>query len=119
MTIAPWIPADWTAPAGVVAGCTTRQGGVSEGRYATLNIGEHVGDAAERAIPQITCVGKGEFQGGAVGEWVRGKGQEVSVCICAERQLLLVGCGFCCFQNECLEAVELVAQILAVLFDPT
>ena len=48
MTIAPWIPADWTAPAGVVAGCTTRQGGVSEGRYATLNIGEHVGDAAER-----------------------------------------------------------------------
>ncbi len=48
MTTAPWILADWTAPAGVVAGCTTRQGGVSEGPYASLNIGQHVGDVAER-----------------------------------------------------------------------
>lgn len=39
-----WIRADWPAPANVRAGATTRNGGVSEGRYASLNLGEHVGD---------------------------------------------------------------------------
>ena len=39
-----WIAADWPAPAGVIAGCSTRQGGVSKGRYASLNLGAHVGD---------------------------------------------------------------------------
>jgi len=39
-----WIPADWPAPPGVVAGCTTRFGGVSEGTYASLNLGAHTGD---------------------------------------------------------------------------
>lgn len=40
-----WIKADWPAPAGIIAGCTTRAGGVSAGRYAALNLGDHVGDA--------------------------------------------------------------------------
>lgn len=44
MTAASWIHADWPAPQGVVAGCSTRIGGVSRGRYASLNLGEHVGD---------------------------------------------------------------------------
>ena len=35
----------WTAPSGVYALCTTRAGGVSGGRYATLNLASHVGDA--------------------------------------------------------------------------
>lgn len=35
----------WTAPSGVYALCTTRAGGVSRGRYATLNLASHVGDA--------------------------------------------------------------------------
>jgi len=39
-----WIPADWAAPAGVIAGCTVRSGGVSAGRYRSLNLGAHVGD---------------------------------------------------------------------------
>ncbi len=39
-----WIAADWPAPAGIVAGCSARQGGVSKGRYASLNLGAHVGD---------------------------------------------------------------------------
>jgi YfiH family protein len=39
-----WIPADWQAPPGVVAGCTTRVGGSSDGIYASLNLGAHVGD---------------------------------------------------------------------------
>jgi YfiH family protein len=48
------IPADWPAPPGVRAVATTRAGGVSAGRYATLNLGDHVGDepaavAANRA----------------------------------------------------------------------
>ena len=44
MTSLMWIPADWPAPDGVVAGCSTRRCGVSEGRYASLNLGDHVGD---------------------------------------------------------------------------
>jgi len=35
---------DWPAPAGVRAATTTRHGGVSLGRYAALNLGDHVGD---------------------------------------------------------------------------
>jgi len=41
-----WIVPDWPLPAGVHALCTTRDGGVSEGPYASLNLGDHVGDAA-------------------------------------------------------------------------
>jgi len=39
-----WIPANWPAPANIIAGCTTRTGGVSAAPYASLNLGEHVGD---------------------------------------------------------------------------
>ncbi|MEO8102002.1 MAG: peptidoglycan editing factor PgeF [Betaproteobacteria bacterium] len=35
---------DWPLPAGVKALFTTRQGGVSAGKYASLNLGAHVGD---------------------------------------------------------------------------
>lgn len=40
-----WIDADWPAPAGVRAGCSTRIGGCSQGEYAGLNLAHHVGDA--------------------------------------------------------------------------
>lgn len=44
MTVA-WIPAEWPLPvSGVVAGTTLRRGGVSSGAYASLNLGDHVGD---------------------------------------------------------------------------
>lgn len=39
-----FIPADWPAPQGIVAGTTLRQGGVSRGVYASLNLGAGVGD---------------------------------------------------------------------------
>lgn len=42
-----WIVPEWPVPAGVHAVCTTRDGGVSAGPYASLNLGDHVGDAAE------------------------------------------------------------------------
>ncbi|RZL96024.1 MAG: peptidoglycan editing factor PgeF [Variovorax sp.] len=35
---------DWPAPAGVRAACSTRTGGVSQGRFRSLNLGDHVGD---------------------------------------------------------------------------
>ncbi|MDM0013701.1 peptidoglycan editing factor PgeF [Variovorax sp. J22P168] len=35
---------DWPAPPGVHALCTTREGGVSAGSFASLNLGGHVGD---------------------------------------------------------------------------
>lgn len=42
-----WIVPDWPAPAKVRAVSTTRLGGVSTGVYASLNLGLHVGDAAQ------------------------------------------------------------------------
>ncbi len=39
---------DWPAPPGVVAVSTTRLGGVSEGIYRSLNLGDHVGDRPEK-----------------------------------------------------------------------
>jgi len=38
---------DWPAPERVRACVTTREGGVSEAPYASLNLGNHVGDSAE------------------------------------------------------------------------
>ncbi len=35
---------DWPAPANVRAAVSTRQGGVSQGAYGSLNLGSHVGD---------------------------------------------------------------------------
>ncbi len=42
-----WIPANWAAADGVVAGTTLRHGGVSEGSYRSLNLGARSGDDAE------------------------------------------------------------------------
>ena len=42
-----WLVPHWPAPPNVRAVCTTRDGGVSLGRYESLNLGDHVGDAAE------------------------------------------------------------------------
>jgi YfiH family protein len=39
-----WLIPLWPAPPRVRAVCTTRQGGASTGRYASLNLGLHVGD---------------------------------------------------------------------------
>jgi len=39
-----WLVPDWPAPSNVRAVCTTRDGGVSLGRYRSLNLGDHVGD---------------------------------------------------------------------------
>lgn len=41
-----WIIPDWPAPAHVKAATTLRTGGVSEGTFASLNLGAHVGDDA-------------------------------------------------------------------------
>lgn len=43
-----WITPDWPAPARVRAFATTRHGGVSEGEYASLNLGTSSGDDAGR-----------------------------------------------------------------------
>lgn len=41
-----WIDADWPAPPGIRAGCSTRIGGYSQGAFAGLNLAHHVGDDA-------------------------------------------------------------------------
>jgi polyphenol oxidase len=41
-----WIVPDWPLPPGLQAICTTRHGGVSDGPFASLNLGDHVGDDA-------------------------------------------------------------------------
>jgi polyphenol oxidase len=38
----------WPAPPGVRAACSTRAGGVSQGPYESLNLGDHVGDDPSR-----------------------------------------------------------------------
>jgi YfiH family protein len=52
-----WILPDWPAPASVRGLATTRRGGVSGGVFASLNLGEHVGDdpAAVAANREILC----------------------------------------------------------------
>lgn len=44
---ADWITPDWPALPRVRAVATTRSGGVSAGVYASLNLGDHVGDVSE------------------------------------------------------------------------
>ncbi|SEL55843.1 conserved hypothetical protein [Variovorax sp. YR750] len=39
-----WLVPEWPAPPNVRAVCTTREGGVSTGRYRSFNLGDHVGD---------------------------------------------------------------------------
>jgi polyphenol oxidase len=43
-----WLVPQWPAPPQVRAVCTTRSGGVSQGAYESLNLGDHVGDAPGR-----------------------------------------------------------------------
>lgn len=58
MTINPrWITPDWPAPRRVRAFVTTRTGGVSEGEYATLNLGLSSGDDPERVAHNRALVG--------------------------------------------------------------
>jgi YfiH family protein len=45
-----WMTPDWPAPATVRALSTFRGGGVSEGRYVSLNLGSHVSDAAVAVV---------------------------------------------------------------------
>jgi YfiH family protein len=52
-----WIVPNWPAPGNVSACVTTRNGGVSQGPYHSLNLGDHVGDdpqsvAQNRALLQ-------------------------------------------------------------------
>jgi len=42
-----WIEASWPARPGVIAGTTTRIGGVSTGSFESLNLATHVGDDAD------------------------------------------------------------------------
>ncbi|MTW20187.1 peptidoglycan editing factor PgeF [Allochromatium palmeri] len=51
------IEPDWPAPASVRACVTTRLGGVSQGAFASLNLGDHVGDDPERVARnrEILC----------------------------------------------------------------
>ena len=45
----PWLIPEWPAPPGVRAFATTRNGGISQPPYASLNLGDHVGDC-RRAV---------------------------------------------------------------------
>ena len=60
-----WIVPDWPAPPNVRSLLTTRKGGVSHGQYASLNLGQHVGDdpqavATNRARVSERLAGAGE-----------------------------------------------------------
>ena len=64
-----FIQPDWPAPRSVHALSTTRQSGVSIGPYASLNLGEHVGDD-----PQAVAANRKRVQrelGHAVPRWLK------------------------------------------------
>lgn len=61
-----WLIPDWPAPDGIGALCTTRQAGHSLAPYASLNLGDHVGDdplavAANRATLRQTMPARPVF----------------------------------------------------------
>lgn len=45
-----WIIPEWPAPANVRACMTTRSGGVSQGPYQSLNLGDHVDDEPQNVV---------------------------------------------------------------------
>jgi YfiH family protein len=45
-----WLEPEWPAPPGVRALSTFRSGGVSTARYASLNLGDHVGDSLQAVV---------------------------------------------------------------------
>ncbi|ASK28113.1 multi-copper polyphenol oxidoreductase [Neisseria chenwenguii] len=51
-----FLRAEWPAPANVKTLITTRNGGVSEGVYASLNLGSHVGDLPEHVAQNRALV---------------------------------------------------------------
>lgn len=51
-----FLQADWPAPANVKTLITTRKGGVSEGVFASLNVGSHVGDKPEHVAENRAIV---------------------------------------------------------------
>lgn len=53
----PLIVPEWPAPANVQAFATTRNGGVSDGPYASLNLGTHVGDDPQAVAENRARVG--------------------------------------------------------------
>ena len=46
---------NWPAPANVKAAVSTRLGGYSEGCYASLNVGDHVGDNEQHVLQNRAC----------------------------------------------------------------
>ena len=51
-----WLIPQWPAPATVRALCTLREGGVSDGAYASLNLATHVGDDPAAVLRNRTLV---------------------------------------------------------------
>ncbi len=52
-----WLQADWPAPANVYAGTSQRQGGSSQGTYASLNLAMHVGDDNQKVAENRSRLG--------------------------------------------------------------
>lgn len=50
-----WLTPVWPAPVNVRAVCSTRDGGVSTGPYAGLNLGDHVGDHSSAVANNRQC----------------------------------------------------------------
>ena len=53
-----FIVPDWPAPSGVGCLVTTRRGGVSQGAFASLNLGDHVGDDPDAVAANRRIVGR-------------------------------------------------------------
>ena len=93
-----WLAPHWPVSGSVRAVCTTRAGGVSAGRYESLNLGDHVGDdpvavAINRQRVQAAIGARPVFMQQVHGLHVQtlyessAEGMQADACITAERNL--------------------------------
>lgn len=78
---------DWPAPPGVRAASTTRLGGLSQGPFASLNLGDHVGDDPEHVAHNRALV-RTRLELPAEPLWLR----QVHGCEVARADLAPAGC---------------------------
>lgn len=105
---------DWPAPPGVRALVSSRAGGVSQGAYASLNLGDHVGDEADHVAENRRrfTVAAGLSRPPA---WLR----QVHGCevLCLQEDTPAGGCADACWTNRAdTPCTVLTADCLPVLF---
>ena len=84
-----WIEADWPAPDFIMAGITTRQGGVSHAPYESFNLATHVGDD-----PAAVMKNRGMLSLPAEPQWLEQVHSTEAVLLPSEKRILKADASF-------------------------